>query len=67
MLLLKLLLIIGFNFDCSVIFVNGDSSIIEVFNTDPIIEFEIVGPVEATECRVEQGDVNGPFVPCKIL
>lgn len=56
---------LGFNFDCSVIFVNGDSGFIEFFSGQAFIEFETVGPVERTECRIEEGDINGPFSDCK--
>ena len=38
---------------------------IEFFDRQAIIEFVSVGPVEHTECRIEEGDINGPFSDCK--
>ena len=61
----NLSLYLGINLDCAVIFTNGGSDIIEFFEGTVFIEWEEVGPVERTDCRVgEAGTTNGQFVDC---
>ena len=58
---------IGFNLDCSVVFVNGDNTPVQSLTGDTFVEFVTIGPVEQTECRIERPGMNGPFLPCMLL
>ena len=50
----------GFNLDCSVLFINMGADDLFIFRQDSVlIEWEIVGPVEFTECRLETQVENG--------
>ena len=59
--------------DCSVLFINMGTDDLFVFNQDSIlIEWELVGPVENTECRletrVENGDdIIGEYSMCTLV
>ena len=55
----------GLNNDCSVLFINMGGDDLFVFGNSVLIEWEEVGPVEDTECRLEQGDDIGEYFPCK--
>lgn len=55
----------GLNNDCSVLFINMGEDDLFVFGNSVLIEWEEVGPVEDTECRLEQGDDIGEYFPCK--
>ena len=54
------------------LFINMGPDDLFVFGQDSVlIEWELVGPVELTECRletrVEQGeDIIGPYMPCML-
>ena len=67
------LLNIGFNLDCSVLFINQGANDLFVFDQDSVlIEWELVGPVEFTDCRleirVENGDdIIGEYSPCTLI
>lgn len=58
---------LGLNGDCAVVFVNGDEDAFGTISQFAYIEFENIGPVEFTECRITNRatDMDGPFVPCE--
>lgn len=64
---------IGFNLDCSVLFINMGVDDLFIFDQDSVlIEWELVGPVEFTECRletrVENGDdIIGEYTICTLI
>ena len=61
----------GFNLDCSVLFINMGTDDVFLFGQGSVlIEWELVGPVEFTECRLETrveggDDIIGPYMICK--
>ena len=63
-------LISGFNNDCSVLFVNmGPEDLFMFGQGSVLIEWELVGPVEFTECRLETrvengNDIIGEYTDC---
>ena len=52
------------NNDCSVVFVNGPADTVDIVGTDVFVSFEHIGPVEYTECRMEQGSSLGSYFRC---
>ncbi len=58
---------IGFNQDCSVVFVNaGDNDVVVIDGAGFVrIEWNEVGLVDFTDCRLEINGVNGQYSNCK--
>ena len=59
--------------DCSVLFINMGTNDLFVFDQDSVlIEWELVGPVENTECRLETrveggDDIIGEYSMCTLV
>ena len=62
----------GFNLDCSVLFINMGQDDLFLFGQGSVlIEWEHVGPVESTDCRLETrveggDDIIGPYTLCEL-
>lgn len=55
------------NLDCAVNFVNaGEDDVVVIDNAGFVrIEWEEVGPVNYTDCRLDIGETRGTFQDCK--
>lgn len=59
--------------DCSVLFINMGTNDLFVFDQDSVlIEWELVGPVENTDCRLETrvevgDDIIGEYSMCTLV